>query len=82
MEEKTTKTDNQSKDSEDIKINVISILLGLALLLGIFLALTGRFMILLWIIGIFLSLFCLFLGIRLCFDVHAIRKYLDSKEGR
>lgn len=30
MEEKTTKTDNQSKDSEDIKINVISILLGLA----------------------------------------------------
>lgn len=60
MEEKTTKTDNQSKDSEDIKINVISILLGLALLLGIFLALTGRFMILLWIIGISLSLFCLF----------------------
>lgn len=81
MEEKTTKTDNQS-NSEDIKINVISILLGLAFLLGVFLALTGRFMILLWIIGIFLSLFCLFLGIRLCFDVHAIRKHLDSKEGR
>lgn len=82
MEGKTTKTDNQSKSSEDIKINVISILLGLAFLLGVFLALTGRFMILLWIIGISLSLFCLFLGIRLCFDVHAIRKHLDSKEGR
>lgn len=79
MEEKTTKTDNQSKNSEDIKINVISILLGLTFLLGLFLALTGRFMILLWIIGVSLSLFCLFLGIRLCFDVHAIRKHLDDK---
>ena len=82
MEEKTTKTDNQNKNSEDIKINVISILLGLTFLLGLFLALTGRFIILLWIIGVSLSLFCLFLGIRLCFDVHAIRKHLDSKEGR
>lgn len=82
MEEKTTKTDNQSKNSEDIKINVISILLGLTFLLGLFLALTGRFIILLWIIGVSLSLFCLFLGIRLCFDVHAIRKHLNSKEGR
>lgn len=82
MEEKTTKTDNQSKNSEDIKINVISILLGLTFLLGLFLALTDRFIILLWIIGVSLSLFCLFLGIRLCFDVHAIRKHLDSKEGR
>ena len=82
MEEKTTKTDNQNKNSEDIKINVISILLGLTFLLGLFLALTGRFIILLWIIGVSLSLFCLFLGIKLCFDVHAIRKHLDSKEGR
>lgn len=82
MEEKTTKTDNQSKNSEDIKINVISILLGLTFLLGLFLTLTGRFIILLWIIGVSLSLFCLFLGTRLCFDVHAIRKHLDSKEGR
>lgn len=82
MEEKNTKIDNQSKNSEDIKINVISILLGLAFLLGVILALTGRFIILLWIIGVSLSLFCLFLGIRLCFDVHAIRKHLDSKEGR
>lgn len=81
MEEKTTKTDNQ-RNSEDIKINVISILLGLTFLLGVILTLTGRFMILLWIIGVFLSLFCLFLGIRLCFDVHAIRKHLDSKEGK
>lgn len=80
MEEQETK--GIKNDSSGTGGAILALLIAGVLIVALIFVVEGKAIVSAWILGVAWGLFCLFLGIRLCFDVHAIRKRLDSKEGR
>ena len=80
MEEQETK--GIKNDSSGTGGAILALLIAGVLIAALIFVVEGKAIVSAWILGVAWGLFCLFLGIRLCFDVHAIRKYLGSKEGR
>ncbi len=60
---------------------ILAVLIAGVIIASLILVSQGKTSIVIYIIAGFFALIWLFLTIRLCVDVHAIRKYLDNKEG-
>lgn len=80
MEEQETK--GMKNDGGGTGSAILALLIAGVLIAALIFVVEGKAIVSAWILAIAWGLFCLFLGIRLCFDVHAIRNHLDSKEGR
>ena len=80
MEEQETK--GMKNDGGGTGGAILALLIAGVLIAALIFVVEGKAIVSAWIIAIAWGLFCIFLGIRLCFDVHAIRKHFDSKEGR
>lgn len=61
---------------------ILAVLIAGVIIASFILVSQGKTNIAIYIIAGFFALIWLFLTIRLCVDVHAIRKHLDSKESR
>lgn len=80
MEEQETNV--TQKQGSGVGGAILAILIAGVIIASFVLISQDKMDVAIYVIATFLAVIWLFLTIRLCADVHAIRKHLDSKEGR